>query len=278
MAIIVNGHRIIISKDIFIIHHGRRMGPYDEKEVRNLQLSGHVDLTDPAWREGLDDWVPLANLLVRGSVMERGPVPPPQPDPSSWVHTLAVKDAASRLAHLNGHSQEKKRFDVQQEDEFDDDPSLEILSRAWNQGLFLTKLLLQTLLILILWEATFLTIHHFLQIGFFGWTVTGMTSTLYVWLPLALLASSQMFFFARFFVNFVPCASAAFCLAVDFAVFVYRNNFSALWVSGINWSHDPHRQFFLGMVCGLLSLILLALAACLGRDYRLCGGRWPGLS
>lgn len=270
MAIIVNAHRIIISNDIFIVLDGQRLGPYDEAEIRNLQATQGFKLTIPAWREGLENWVPLAELL------NPGPVPPPPPDPSSWAHALTVKNFTNPLPSTG--LKEIKFYQPQFLEDDEHDPSWDILLSAWKLGLFFAKIFLQTLIVLVLWESTFFIVHHLLRLVYSSRAVAGPPLTTTLWVPLVLLAASQMFFFGRFFKTLTPCLSASLAMAAEFALFVYHNNYSTFWSSAIEWSQEPVRLASQAVPCGALSFAILALAACLGRESRFGFGRTPWMS
>ena len=80
---------------IWIGQDGQKYGPYSEDDVRQWMQEGRLAADALAWREGMDDWVPLASLFV--TVASGSPPPPPAGMPplaggSSWTNN-GVKPA-----------------------------------------------------------------------------------------------------------------------------------------------------------------------------------------
>lgn len=65
--------------DILILHHGEQLGPLSDTAVRRLLADGAVDLTDPAWRTGMQEWAPLAQVLSPASAEAGGADVAPEP-------------------------------------------------------------------------------------------------------------------------------------------------------------------------------------------------------
>jgi membrane protein YdbS with pleckstrin-like domain len=59
--------------ELYIHRNGEQFGPYTEDQVRSDLLAGTIQLTDLAWFEGAEDWVPLS--AVPG--FARRSTPPP---------------------------------------------------------------------------------------------------------------------------------------------------------------------------------------------------------
>lgn len=49
--------------DIHILHNGEQLGPFTEEAVQALLKEGGVLIDDPAWRPGMEEWIPLVKLL-----------------------------------------------------------------------------------------------------------------------------------------------------------------------------------------------------------------------
>lgn len=49
--------------DIYILHDGQQNGPFSEETARQMLKQGVVRGTDPAWRTGMPEWLPLDNIL-----------------------------------------------------------------------------------------------------------------------------------------------------------------------------------------------------------------------
>ena len=47
----------------YVVQSGRQQGPYAPNVLRELVAAGFVSAEDLAWKEGLQDWVPLARLV-----------------------------------------------------------------------------------------------------------------------------------------------------------------------------------------------------------------------
>jgi hypothetical protein len=44
---------------------GVQLGPYSEEQVRRYLSEGLLSLTDPAKQEGMEDWVPLSEVVAK---------------------------------------------------------------------------------------------------------------------------------------------------------------------------------------------------------------------
>ena len=64
---------------IHIIRHGEPAGPFSEAEIHDQLSRGDLTPADYAWREGMADWQPLAEVVVLPT--EPPPVRPPAPEP-----------------------------------------------------------------------------------------------------------------------------------------------------------------------------------------------------
>jgi hypothetical protein len=53
---------------IFIHRDGKQFGPYPLEQAQGLIADGQLALDDPAWIEGLDDWVPLQQLVLAANI------------------------------------------------------------------------------------------------------------------------------------------------------------------------------------------------------------------
>ena len=51
----------------------QRFGPVSEEELRQLAAAGQLARTDLAWREGMDDWVPVGQTGILPAVPDPGP-------------------------------------------------------------------------------------------------------------------------------------------------------------------------------------------------------------
>ena len=49
--------------EIHLTINGEQRGPYTIDEVRNMLQQGEIRSSDYAWKDGLSDWIPLADLL-----------------------------------------------------------------------------------------------------------------------------------------------------------------------------------------------------------------------
>ena len=67
--------QILINRD------GQQLGPYTPEQVNEYLAAGSLSPDDPAWHEGLAEWVPLNQ--VGGIVVPATATPPPF-DPSAF--------------------------------------------------------------------------------------------------------------------------------------------------------------------------------------------------
>lgn len=51
------------STGIFVIQGTEQTGPFEENQIKNLLITGHLRLTDLAWKPGCSDWQPVGVLL-----------------------------------------------------------------------------------------------------------------------------------------------------------------------------------------------------------------------
>jgi hypothetical protein len=63
--------------DIYLLIEGLQQGPYKEDDVRHYLAEGRIQGDLPAWYEGLQDWIPVAQALIP----VRNPSPPVPPPP-----------------------------------------------------------------------------------------------------------------------------------------------------------------------------------------------------
>jgi len=49
--------------DIYLLHEGRREGPYAEDEIEQALAWGFIPVDVPAWTEGLTDWIKVGTLV-----------------------------------------------------------------------------------------------------------------------------------------------------------------------------------------------------------------------
>jgi uncharacterized protein YbaR (Trm112 family) len=49
--------------NIYVLRSGQKQGPYSCGQVRDQLASGHLQVDDPAWHEGLANWAPLGSVL-----------------------------------------------------------------------------------------------------------------------------------------------------------------------------------------------------------------------
>jgi phage shock protein PspC (stress-responsive transcriptional regulator) len=75
----------------FYSQSGQKFGPIDAAGLKKLATSGHLQLTDLVWREGMTEWSAAAN--VKGLFPESVVATTPPPLPASTV--------ASRVATTN---------------------------------------------------------------------------------------------------------------------------------------------------------------------------------
>ena len=63
---------------IFINRNNQKFGPYTLDHIHTYLTSGQIQLSDLAWYEGIQDWVPLAQVPgVQGLQLQVAPPPPP---------------------------------------------------------------------------------------------------------------------------------------------------------------------------------------------------------
>ena len=52
---------------IFLLQGTKQLGPYSADEIRSRITSGEVALSTLAWAEGMQDWVPVSEILLDGA-------------------------------------------------------------------------------------------------------------------------------------------------------------------------------------------------------------------
>ena len=52
---------------IFLLQDTKQLGPYSADEIRSRITSGEVALSTLAWAEGMQDWVPVSEILLDGA-------------------------------------------------------------------------------------------------------------------------------------------------------------------------------------------------------------------
>ena len=60
---------------IYVRKGEKQLGPYSLEQIHQYLAQGGLQLTDPAWYEGLDQWIVLSE--VPGVVVAQPPGPPP---------------------------------------------------------------------------------------------------------------------------------------------------------------------------------------------------------
>ena len=80
---------------IHVNKNGQQIGPYDLEEVNQYLEQGSLLPTDPAWHEGLAEWVPLNQ--VKGVVVSGASVPPPF-DPNAFSASSSPPAAGPPMA------------------------------------------------------------------------------------------------------------------------------------------------------------------------------------
>ena len=61
---------------IHVLRHGEPTGPFPEAEIHRQLTRGELTPADYAWREGMADWQPLAEVIALPSVPPPAPLPP----------------------------------------------------------------------------------------------------------------------------------------------------------------------------------------------------------
>lgn len=73
-----DGH--IEQVQTYVARDGRQIGNYGEKQLRSLYERGHLLPTDHYWREGMEDWSTLGELIPAPPPIARPEPRPPEPD------------------------------------------------------------------------------------------------------------------------------------------------------------------------------------------------------
>ena len=50
--------------DFYVAREGKRFGPYTEAAARNYLADGRVRADDLCWRPGMDNWLPVSQVLL----------------------------------------------------------------------------------------------------------------------------------------------------------------------------------------------------------------------
>src|SRR5215210_4465595 len=88
---------------LYLARDRRQSGPYSEEEVRAMRAAGEISGDEPAWHEGLSEWVPLESLLP-AETRDRPPVPEGLP-PLPPVLQQPVRDIIDRTrGHPSYHT------------------------------------------------------------------------------------------------------------------------------------------------------------------------------
>ena len=61
---------------IHVLRHGEPIGPFPEAEIQRQLTRGELTPADYAWREGMADWQPLAEVIAQPTVPPPAPLPP----------------------------------------------------------------------------------------------------------------------------------------------------------------------------------------------------------
>lgn len=84
-----------MQAEVFHIYHrGEQRGPYTMKQVNHLYRSGFLDDDAMYWREGLEQWHPITEIVARRKKKKRLKV---------WLALLIVVGALSVFVWLFGH-------------------------------------------------------------------------------------------------------------------------------------------------------------------------------
>src|SRR5580658_1578486 len=99
--------------EILIQLAGVQLGPYSEEQVRQHLSEGLLSLTDPARREGMEDWAPLSDVLAKMHPMtatqtvDVSQVKSPMSDtPSTEAAPKRAPDAPPGVMHLPARPQD----------------------------------------------------------------------------------------------------------------------------------------------------------------------------
>lgn len=69
--------------DFWLIRNGEKTGPLPDYEIRSKIESGELGPDDPAWSEGMANWVPLRSIALFSELFER-PIESPEPQRDSF--------------------------------------------------------------------------------------------------------------------------------------------------------------------------------------------------
>jgi hypothetical protein len=54
----------VVATEIYILRHGKSVGPYTVGAIRAFLANGSLTSKDLAWHEGLAGWVPVSSLAI----------------------------------------------------------------------------------------------------------------------------------------------------------------------------------------------------------------------
>ena len=81
--------------EIRILSAGKEIGPYPESQVRQYLSEGLISASDPAYAEGMTEWLPTAQLLANLSQPEPAPEPTPSAPPlEESLRAISVRTSA----------------------------------------------------------------------------------------------------------------------------------------------------------------------------------------
>ncbi|OYU99182.1 MAG: hypothetical protein CFE26_26150, partial [Verrucomicrobiales bacterium VVV1] len=69
--------------DFWLIRNGEKTGPLPDYEIRSKIESGDLGPDDPAWSDGMPNWVPLKTIALFSELFER-PIEIAEPDPTNF--------------------------------------------------------------------------------------------------------------------------------------------------------------------------------------------------
>ena len=77
---------------IYIAKSGQQTGPFSLEQLQSMLGSGMVTLTDSAWHEGLESWLPLHQVLNVSPPLPIASQPPPLPDTGTRAPRSAIAE------------------------------------------------------------------------------------------------------------------------------------------------------------------------------------------
>jgi hypothetical protein len=92
-----------MSDIIYLGRNGQRMGPYNWAQIASMAGSGQVQADDLAWHDGMINWQPAGQVLLRlGLNLVTQEAPPPQITPPPAVVASPGAGLGSKFARLLG--------------------------------------------------------------------------------------------------------------------------------------------------------------------------------